>query len=265
MKKVLAAVLVLIFIAGACSLAKNTDEENITMIINANASLLLSGHETGEPVSDSKTDITTLMWYREKGDSLTYDYNITVNGDTAVAEITVGFPGIFNQMYLNDSLDTIWIEKEFTDTLVRYARFLKDTVRDYFGGWRFCDLTDAVVKTSGTPVSIDSVKLYSDGIIDTVIDDIYGYFCRDDILVLPAGSSIQLSVYPEDTSTTFFVHSNLRRAKFTNNGAFFTGTWNVPMTAGNYRCIFDGITTETFNSDSTEYSSMSWVIPYKAE
>lgn len=265
MRKPLFAILILVILIASCSLAKNTDEENITMIINANAGLLLASHETGEPVTENKAEINTLIWYRESQDSTTYEYNITVSGDTAEVEIIVSFKGIFNQMYVNDSLDTVWLWKPFTDTMIRYARLMKDTVKDYYGGWRFRELTGAVTGTGGTQVSIDSVRLYKENIIDTVISDIYSYFSRDDIITLPAGESVELSIFTDETLSTFFVHSNLRRAKFINNGAYFAGTWNVPITAGLYRCIFDGIETAVFNDDSTEYSSLSWIIPYRAE
>ena len=260
--------LIFAFVLSSCGLAQNSDEENIDDLILEFEDMLLSTYETGEEDDAEKTEIMPFLWYREKSgtDSVTYDIQIDVVGDSALAEIRGVFPGILNLYYRNDSLDTVILEKEFIDTLVRFVTFTKDTLKECHGGWRVNLITGAEIFTENpAKMSIDSVKLFKEGVIDTLLTDIGAYFARNDLITLPSGELIDITIYSPDTTGFFFIHSFLRRSGFNYSNGIYIGTFKVPYVSGTYRVAFDGITEGTLLDTDTPYSTYAWIFPYKSE
>ncbi|MDD3804389.1 MAG: hypothetical protein PHW02_08415 [bacterium] len=268
MKGFFAILLILSFVFSSCGLAKNSDEENINDLILELRDVLMSTYETGEENEDVKSSITPLFWYRDvsQSDSIDYKIRIDVEGDSAHALITGIFPGVLNLYYVNDSLDTALCQKNFVDTLTRSVVFSRDTLKEYHGGWRVAKITGAEISTENPPaMSIDSVKLFKEGVIDTVITGIDLYFPRNEIISLPSGESIEVTLYSPDTTGFFYIHSAFRRSKLSRGETFYFGTYRVPLIAGTYRVAFDGISEYSLLETDSVYSAYGWMLPYKSE
>lgn len=264
--------LIILFIAAAlissCTLGSLSDEENINQLISGFEEILVAGFSFSQADTVLKGSINTIGWYRERAqDGTSFTTEVTIDNDYAFVEINVLLDGSMNIAYLTDSLDTAYIFKEFTDTLIRYAEFRKDTNRNYFGGWRLDNITcghvDAI-QTDSANLIIDSVRIYSDDIIDTVIDDMDEFFSRGDIIELPAGQIINLDVYVPNTDNIFYVHSDEKRARFTVSDSIYTGSWTIPVKNGFYRCVIDGMHRGTIMDDSIPYDCAAWFIPFKS-
>jgi len=269
MKRTGLLLLILVFVMSSCGLAQNSDEENLDDLILEYQNLLMSAYETGEEeTDDAKIEIVPKFWYREKSstDSVSYDVQLSIEGDSALAEIYGRFPGVMNIYYVNDSLDTVVCEKDFIDTIVRFATFKKDTLKEVHGGWRIDKITGAKIYTeSPAMMHIDSVWLYKTNIIDTVIRDIHSYFAKDDYITLPKGEIIEITIFSPDTTGFFFIHSLLKRSRFTYTNGVYTGNFRVPLTTGVHRVAFDGMTEETLLETDSCYSAYGWMLPYKSE
>jgi len=268
MKRYLLTALLLVFVLSSCGLSRNSDEENLNDLIMEYDDLLLSTYDSGEEEDAAKTAVTPLFWYRELADADSFDYSIDleVNGDSALAVIKGVFPGVLNVYYVNDSLDTVVLEKDFTDTLVRSVTFVKDTLKEYHGGWRVDRITGAEIYTqSPAMMHIDSVKLFKTGVIDTMIREIDGFFGKGEIIALPSGELIDITIYSPDTTGFFFIHSAFRRSRFTYSSGLYTGTFRVPLISGAYRVAFDGMTDGTLMETDSAYSAYGWMLPYKSE
>lgn len=267
MKRII-LLLTVIGLISSCTLGSLSDEENINQLIAGFENVLIAGFSFSQTDSVIKGPINTLGWYRERAqDGTSFTTEITIDNDYAFVEIHVLLDGSLNIKYLTDSLDTAYLFKEFEDTLIRYAEFRKDTSRNYFGGWRLDNITcghiDAELSDSAL-LSIDSVRLYADDIIDTVISNIEALFPRGDIIELPGGQTINIDVYVPNTDNVFYVHSDGKRARFAVSDSIYTGSWTVPLKGGYYRCIIDGMHYGTILNDSTPYDCSAWFLPYKS-
>ncbi|MGE3062853.1 MAG: hypothetical protein AB7T10_04385 [bacterium] len=268
MKKTGLLVLVLLFLFSSCGLTTNSDEENLNDLILEFHDILLSTYETGEEEDAVKTSITPIFWYRDKSetDSVSHSIQFDLEGDSAIAVIKVIFPGTMNIHYVNDSLDTVVCEKTFVDTLIRSVMFLKDTLKEYHGGWRVAKITGAEIYTMEPPLMhIDSVKLYKTGIIDTMIMGVGEFFPKNEFITLPKGEAIEITVYSPDTTGFFYIHSALRRSKCVYSDGVYSGTFRVPLISGTYRAAFDGLTEYSLLDSDSAYSSYGWMLPYKSE
>ena len=268
MKKLLILTIVLAMMAVSCSIGSANDEENIALIISEFENMLITGFSFTEEETDSKAAINTLGWYRERTGNINFNADIEVIDDSAYVSIDVEHNGVIHIAYLGDSLDTLWAEKDFTANLLRYAIFKKDTNRNYHGGWRLYKLTCGHIDADypdSTGLIIDSVRIYADDIIDTMITDIEFFFEREDLISLPMGELISIDVYSPSVDNVYFIHSNIRRGRFTVDGDHYTGEWRVPVKEGIYRCVIDGLTPGTLLDDTEPYNSVDWFIPYRAE
>ncbi len=269
MKKIFFIILILSLMLTYCSMG-NDDQEDIELLINEYSDLLLAGYSSGEETETTKGEINTILWYRTGLDSVTFNADITFDGDTAIAEITVSLPGVLNLVYteydsITDSTDTLIFEKNFTDTLIRYARFIKDTVKDYHNGWRLDMVTSGEIASNTDGLVIDSVRFYIEGKMDTVISDIFGYFKRSNTMEFEPGEEVELTVYTPNTDNIFYVHSYMKRALFNVGDGVYTGTWNAASEPGLYRCTFDGMPNGLLTDDTVEYDNVAWFIPYIVE
>lgn len=252
----------------SCSIGSADDEENIALIISESEDLLITGFSFTEEDVDSKAEINPLVWYRGRTGNINFTTDIEIIDDSAYVSIDVEHNGILHIAYLSDSLDTLWAEKDFTGDLIRYAIFKKDTNRNYHGGWRLCKLTCGHIDgdyPDSTGMIIDSVRIYADDIIDTMITDIEYFFAKEDIISLPFGEFISIDVYSPSIDNVYFIHSNIRRGKLSVDGDHYTGGWRIPTKEGVYRCVIDGLTPGTLLDDTEPYNSVDWFIPYRAE
>ncbi len=267
MKKYTILSLLILGLFASCTLGSISDEDNINLIIADYQDILIAGFSFSIE-DDTKSEINTFFWYRERAeDGTSFLTEITMDGDSAFAEISIELDGYLNIAYLTDSLDTAYLSKPFIDTLIRYAVFKKDTNRNYHGGWRLDELTCGAIyaqPTDSANLNIDSIHIYADNIIDTVIIDIDDFFSRDDIMELPVSADITIDIYSANTDNIFFIHSNMKRSRAYINNGIYSSTWTVPDKSGIYRCIVDGMHFNALNDDGAEYDCCAWIFPYRA-
>lgn len=266
MRKLAYPFIIAVLIISGCAFSANNDEQNINGVIESFSELTLSAYESGEETDYAKESISTLLWYRSRDEEQSADYTleIDVEGDSAFVEISGVFPGVMNLFSLDSIGDTIHTEKDFSDSLKRYAVLKKDTLKEYHGGWRLEKITDGCLYTSSGEVKIDSVRIKG-STLDTLITDVFGFFARDGIIKFGAGEEVTTTLYTSDSSSVFFVHSNMKRGRLTGSDGVLSRTWTAPLAYGRYRLAFDGMTYETLYDDSIPYSAKVWVLPYIVE
>ncbi|MEJ5307674.1 MAG: hypothetical protein WHT27_05200 [candidate division WOR-3 bacterium] len=260
--------LLMIMLFLSCALNKKSDEASIDDLIYSLQDIIFLTYDADEETTEVKTQIEPFLWYRTKSedDSISYDIDIDVIGDSAYATVKIIFPGDMNLWYISDS-DTVHIAKPYIDTIVKYCFFKKDTTLDYHNGWRLVKMTDTYIYTKNpSDIKIDSIKIFADGIIDTMIKMDTSYFGKNEIISLPSGTLIQLSVFSTDTTSRFFVHSYLKRKEMVYSSEnLYTQTFRVPFIKKTYRMLIDGFTKQTLEDDSVGYSTYGIIFPYIVE
>ncbi|GEM_PF-2502809 len=268
MKKLL-FFLVILSLLLSCSLNKQSDEASIDNIIYSLKNSLLVIYDQEEESTKSKSYIEPFLWYRAPSmtDSLTYTVDVNVSKDSAFATIKIILPGNMNIWYMDSTNDTVKIVKEYVDTLLRYCFFKKDTVKDFHNGWRLVKITDTYFYTKNPPeVKIDSIKLYAQNIIDTIIKMDTIYYEKNRILSIPSGTYLNITLFSTDSTSRFFVHTGLRRVELSlNSQNNFSVDLRMPLIKKRYKLVIDGFTEGSLNDDSLPYSSRGLILPYIVE
>lgn len=268
MKKLL-FFLVILSLLLSCSLNKQSDEASIDDLIYSLKDFLLVTYDQQEETTYTKSYIEPLLWYRSPStsDSLRYTVDINLLKDSAFATIKIILPGNMNIWYKDSINDTVNIVKEYVDTLLRYAFFKRDTVKDFHNGWRLVKITNTYLYTKNPPeVKIDSIKLYAQNIIDTIIRMDTIYYEKDKILSIPSGTYINITLFSTDSTSRFFVHTGLRRIELSSSSQnIFSVDLRSPLIQKRYRLVIDGFTQGSLNDDSLPYSSRGLVLPYIVE
>ncbi len=267
MKKIFLFILFVLLVLS-CSLNKKSEETNINELIYSLQDILFETYDADQETTQVKTTIDPFLWYRTKssGDTIKYDVGIDVVGDSAYATIKIIFPGDLNLWYIADS-DTVHIEKPYIDTFIKYCFFKKDTTLDYHNGWRLVKITNTFVKTKNpSDVNIDSIKIFADGVIDTVIKMDTSYFAKNDIVKIPSGTVVEITLFSPDTTSRFFAHTSLKRKEIIYSSEnIFTQNLRVPYIKKNYRLLIDGFTKGSLGDDSCDYSTFGIILPYTVE
>lgn len=250
---------VVAIMAVSCSLGSMPDEENIALLINSHRNTLFSNYAFGEKEEPVKSPINALSWYRAQRDTMRRRIEIDIEKDSASVTVKNIIPGYLNVNYVNDSLDTVMLQKSYTDTIVRYAYCIKDTVKNHFGGWRMESVSSGIVQGDSL-VAIDSVKLSAGSYIDTIIDNPAAPFKLDNMMTLPPGIEIEVTVYSASTEQ-YFVHHDKRRGEAVNGALSF----KLSYFEGYNSITPDIITGSSVNTDDSDYFSEMWILPLYIE
>ncbi|MFO8061390.1 MAG: hypothetical protein R6U31_00515 [bacterium] len=250
---------VIAVLAVSCSLGSMPDEENVALLINSYRNTFFANYAFGEKEEPVKSPINALSWYRAQRDTMRRSMIIDIENDSAFVTVKNIIPGYLNINYVNDSLDTVMLQKAYDDTIVRYAHCIKDTVKNHFGGWRMESVSSGIVQGDSL-VAIDSVKLSADSYIDTIIDNPAAAFKLDNMITLPPGIEIEVTVYSASTEQ-YFVHHDKRRGEAVNGAISF----KLSYFEGYNSITPDIVTGSSINTDDSDYISEMWILPLYIE
>lgn len=280
------------FVLGAVIGCAKHDEEDIQSLLERSwyvgeASIQTADDSTSTPRSFAGPglDLDTIpfvRWVRHIERPVEWDFNITIDGDTAEAIITAHFQGTppgFGLFVLNDTFAPIYV-RAISDSLTRKVRLYRDD-----DGWHILALTVADMRTAGTihPVTISSVRAEVTSrsyVFEVTSAD--QYFTKDQLPRFYPSDTVAVTVTCSilDDSCWAFLHHGAghrpgvglrhhwREPFYRENTTTFTHTWiiasdSVVTTPAVRHSAVDVIGWQTLWGDSTAaYYSRAWGLPY---
>ena len=279
-------------ILGGC--AKKADEVEIQSLLEkswfvADGSVQTADDSTTTPKQFAgpgylADTIDFVRWVRHIQRPVTWNFDITVSGDSADAVITgyfVGTPPGYGLFILNDStLAAPIYTRAITDSVVRKVKLFRVDKK-----WQLASLTVADIYTVGTshPVTITQVKAYVASRNYTfTVTDADQYFTKDQLPKFYPSDTVEVTVtcQAQDDSTWAFLHHGAghkpgvglrihwRQPLFRENTTTFKRVWviaddSVLVTPVVRHSAVDVLGWQTLWGDSTAtYYSRAWGLPY---
>ncbi|HMB70649.1 MAG TPA: hypothetical protein VKU85_15145, partial [bacterium] len=168
--------------------------------------------------------VATHAWRRQVLDrDRTIEITIDDPGDeppTADVSVQVDVTGLLHLAVCDgDSLRRI--SKDFQDTGVRSLYFERVRVRDgsRHRGWKLQALSGMLIESPGTTRQIHSVRIQA-GDVDETITNVTDLVRVGDLLTLPSGSEVMITVDTGDATDSVFLHRRhaRHRSELVNNG-----------------------------------------------
>ena len=279
-------------VLGAVIGCAKKDEEDIQSLLERSwfvgeASVQTADDSTSTPQTfagpaPALDTIGFVRWVRHIERPVEWNFNITVNGDTAEAVITGHFQGTppgYGLFVLNDTFAPIYI-RTISDSIVRKVRLYRDDI-----GWHILALTVADMFTAGTghPVTITSVRAEVPS--RSYVFEVTGadqYFTKDQLPRFYPSDTVVVTVacsVLDDSSWTFLHHGaghrpgvglprHWREPFYRENTTTFTRAWiiasdSVLATPAVRHSAVDVLGWQTLWGDSTAtYYSRAWGLPY---
>ena len=223
------------------------------------------------PSSLATAPINTMGWRRELL-SLDKTIEITIEnpqGEIPTADVTVTAEasGLLHLWACGDSM-LVRYAKDFEDTGVRSLYF--ERVRDRgprHRGWKLMALSGVLIESPGTTRSIHSIRVQADG-VDETITGVTELIRRGDVMKLPAGSEVTVTVDTGDATDQVFLHLRhfRRRLELASNGdGTFTGVYVTERRSGPRHAVIDVLSEATLFDDEAPYDNLAWGYPYVVE
>jgi len=285
------AALSLAVIAGC---AKKADEVEIQSLLEkswyvADGSVQTADDSTTTPKQFAgpgcfADTIDFVRWVRHIQRPVTWNFDITVTGDSAVAVITGYFHGTppgYGIFVCNDStLAAPIYTRAISDSVVRKAKLFRADKK-----WHLASLTVADIYTAGTshPVTITQVQAYVASRNYTfTVTDADQFFTKDQLPKFYPSDTVEVTVtcQAQDDSTWAFLHHGAghkpgvglrihwRQPFFRENTTTFKRVWviaddSVITTPVVRHSAVDVLGWQTLWGDSTAtYYSRAWGLPY---
>lgn len=215
--------------------------------------------------------IATTGWRREL---LSLDRSVSIEieqpeGEPARADVTVRWDatGILHLWTCGDSMATRY-EKDFEDLGVR--RLLLERSRrspERNRGWRLIALSGVSIESPGTTRAIRSVRIQA-GAVDETVTNVTDLVRVNDVLAIPAGEEVLVTVDTGDATDQVYLHLRHRRARMqlTSNGdGTFSGRFLAGHVAGPRHLVVDVLSEGTLFDDVAPYDNVAWGIPWRIE
>ncbi|GJM44094.1 MAG: hypothetical protein DHS20C21_09360 [Gemmatimonadota bacterium] len=214
--------------------------------------------------------INTHAWKRQVLDrSRTIDISIEQPGDapaTADVTITSEVSGLLH-LAVCETDELVRLTKEFSDTGVRSLFF--ERVRPgtdlRHRGWKLQAISGMLIESPGTTREIRSVRVQA-GDVDETITNVTDLVRVGNLLTLPSGSEVVVTVDTGDATDAVFLHRRhaRHRAELENNGdGTFTGKFNVANAQRGFRHLaIDVLSDGTLYDDEERYDNVVWGIPF---
>ncbi|MBN1619661.1 hypothetical protein JW890_02965, partial [candidate division WOR-3 bacterium] len=257
------------------------DRDAIRNLVNSQHSVLLAdasyyGVEDTTGSKDRPIDpLNLIYWFRQPTTAAAKDFFINISNDTAYVTITFNISGDLHLYFLKDyKIDSL--HKNFSDDFTRNAVFVRvGNENDVYRGWRLRGLSPAIVKTSGSNLSIDSVSIEcSDTFFNFSYQNLRSTWPVDDSLSslpsISSGDSITITFYVAgDTADAYFHFGwNDTHARF----VMFPGQSITVFSRGlrlpdsmppKVNFAFDLIRYSALHTTGGVYSSAAFIIPVK--
>lgn len=216
--------------------------------------------------------INTHAWRRQLL-SLDKTIQITItkpNEGPATADVTVtcDATGLLHLWACGDSCLNHYT-KDFADTGVRSLYFEKTrqpTVVPH-RGWRLVAMSGVLIESDACTRTINSVRVQA-GAVDETITNVTDLVRLEDVLRLPAGTEVTVTVDTGDATDHVFLHRRHARMRFelTNNGdGTFTGVYMTGDRPGPRHAAIDVLSDGTLMDDELPYDNTAWGMAYVIE
>jgi hypothetical protein len=212
--------------------------------------------------------IRTMAWRREL---LFLEKTVTkvIDLEEGTASVKVEFDaeGILHLWACADS-ERVHVTKDFADHGIRsmlLQRFPATDVRARNRGWRLVALSGVLVESPGTTRRIASVRIQSRG-VDETITNVTDLVRVQDILTLPAGAEVAITVDTGDASDQVYLHLRHRRARMplsSNGDGTFSGRFLANQIVGPRHLVVDVLSEGTLYDDRAPYDNVAWGIPWR--
>lgn len=272
MNRKLLAVMILALVILVNQCAKETDEDAILDLVEADTIWFNANSEVDSVSSDEDQD-TVVVWWRS---AQTHDdplIEILITGDSAWVSWSRGNFGHFYSLARIDTMPWVLWDKNLSETAQVRAIFMRTgTETDAHRGWelRKISLAYGASNTVNT-VRIDSVRVATaTDAMDVVIrDPLNVYFDLDSLITFQAGEPVTLTIYTNVADGHAFLHTFILawpyyvRLPFNNIGAgAYQGTWNAQLIALPRFAIFDLMPHTTIFTPDQPYDFNGWLLPY---
>ena len=215
--------------------------------------------------------IATTAWRREL---LSLDRSIHVDiddpdGEPAVAHVTTEWDatGILHLLVAGDSSRTEY-RKDFEDLGRRQLvleRVRRTAARNR--GWRLVALSGVSIASPGSTRHIGSVRIQA-GAVDATITNVTDLIRVADVLSIPPGAEVLVTVDTGDASDQVYLHLRHRHARMalaSNGDGTFSGRFVAGEIAGPRHLVVDVLSEGTILDDTAPYDNVAWGIPWRIE
>ena len=218
----------------------------------------------------SLAPINTHRWKREL---LSLDKTVEIviekpDGEPATADVTVSAEATGLLHLLACSADSLeHLTKDFDDAGSRrmffeQVRLNRLTARHR--GWKLAALSGVDIASANTTRTINSVRIQS-GDLDETITNVTDLVRIEDLLRIPAGSEVAITVDTGDASDQVFLHvrHRHRRAQLeSNDDGTFSGKFWTGDRAGPRHIVVDVLSEGTLLDDEAPYDNRAWGYTY---
>jgi hypothetical protein len=222
--------------------------------------------------SDTQRGIETERWRREL---LRFARTVSIDieapgGDVRPSANVVVRGQATGILHLAELQGDEWVRyaKDFDDSGVRSLYFEKvrrHTLRHR--GWRLQAMSGVEIASEGTTRRIESVRIQA-GDVDQTITNVSDLIDLDDILRLPAGQMVTVTVDTGDATDQVYLHlrHRFRRELHGNGDGTFTGAFETSADfRGPRHLVFDVLSNATLFDDVAPYDNVAWGYPFVLE
>jgi hypothetical protein len=263
-------VLALAVIISQC--AKETDEDAIKDLIEADTIWFNPNSQVDSTSNDEDQD-TVVIWWRG---AQTHDdpiIEIQITGDSAWVSFSRGNFGHFYSLARIDTMPLVLWDKNLAETAEIRATFLRTgSEDDEYRGWELNTLSLAYgVSNTVNTVQIDSIRVttLTEAVDLLIVDPLNTYFDLDSLLTFQSGEQITLTLYTNVEDGHAFLHTFILafpfyiRLPFENLGeGIYQGTWHAQLVAIPRFAIFDLMPHSTIYTPDQPYDFNGWLLPY---
>jgi hypothetical protein len=221
-----------------------------------------------ENAGPAAAPIATHAWRREVLDvDRTLDIHIERDGEgPATAEVLAkaDITGLLHLWVCDDS-ELRHLTKDFYDSAERsmYFERTRERTRQH-RGWRLVALSGVLLQSENTTRNIDWVRVQA-GDVDVTLDDPTELYRVEDVLRLPGGAEVTVTVSTGDSTDAVFLHLKHHRRRLelgSNDDGTFSGTYFTTDRRGPRHLVVDVLSNGTLYDDTAPYDNVAWGFPY---
>lgn len=260
-------VLALAVVISQC--AKETDEDAIRDLIEADTIWFNPNTEVDSAGGSYATRDTTIGWLRGPQTHSAPVIDISIVEDSAwVSWQRHNYGHLYVFAAWPDTL-VLWT-KNLEETAAINATFLRTgTEDDEYRGWELNTISLAYgVSDSVNTVRIDSVVINSTTYDHLVITDpLDTFFDLDNLITFASGEAVTITLYTNVDDGHAYLHTFVGilyvRVPFTPQGdGVYQGTWNAQLIPAPRFVIFDLMPHSTLYTSEGPYDFNGWLLPY---
>jgi hypothetical protein len=271
MKRKLFVAVVLVMAVAISQCAKETDEDAILNLIEADT-IWFNPNSEVDSTSGGGRD-TLVVWWRGVQTHDEPIIEIQITGDSAWVSYSRGNFGHFYSLAKIDTMPWVLWDKDLQETAQIRAVFMRTGEEsDENRGWELDKISLAYGESNVvSTVMIDSLRITTETeAVDVLITDpLNTYFALDELITFQPGEPVTVTLYTNVEDGHAFLHTFIAawpfyvRLPFTNiGGGVYQGTWNAQLIAIPRFAIFDLMPHSTIYTEDGPYDFNGWLLPY---